>query len=402
MIHAPIPINDKERVQELHDMDILDTLEDDNFTDIVQLASKICQTPISLISLVDSSRQWFKAKIGVTDTETPRNISFCGHAILHDNDFFEVPDALKDIRFFDNPLVISDPNIRFYAGVQLTTKKGYNIGMLCVNDTKPNKLTPGQIFALKVLGNHVAKMLDLRITKKQSEEKSKKIESQNEILRKMLSIIAHDVRGPIGSLLNIFEMSEAKMIDEASKNELLKMSKAQVESILHLLNNLVGWGVANIENKVTNKVKSPLKDLVDQEISLLQLSATLKENTLSNLVNKDVVLPVENDMMQFIVRNLLTNANKFTSKGKIVVYSDKTEDHYTLTFNDTGKGMDEETIQTLLENNKIITTPGTHNEKGSGLGFKLIKEFVENVGGSINIVSELGKGTSISLNFPLN
>ncbi len=401
MIQAPIPINDKERVQELIDLDILDSLEDDNFTDIVQLASKICNTPISLISLVDYSRQWFKAKVGITDSETARNISFCGHAILHDNDFFEVPDALKDIRFVDNPLVVSEPNIRFYAGVQLTTKKGYKIGMLCVNDTKPNKLTADQIFALKVLGNHVAKMLDLRITKKQSEAKSKRIESQNEVLRKMLSIIAHDVRGPIASLLKVLEMGEAKIIDEQSKNELLSMSKAQVESILHLLNNLVGWGIAKIENKENTHLTCNVKDIVDEEIRLLNLTATLKENTITNLVSKDLILPIENDMLQFIVRNLLTNANKFTSRGKIFVYSDKTDQHYKLIFNDTGKGMDKATIHTLLEKNNLISTPGTDNEKGSGLGFKLIKEFMEDAGGNIEIISETDKGTSISLNFPL-
>lgn len=172
MILATNPTNDTLRVADLHSLEILDTPPEDDFDDIVQLASTICNTPISLVSMVDQSRQWFKAKVGIEDTETARDISFCGHAILVDHYFFEIEDALKDTRFFDNPLVVKKPNIRFYAGVQLISKKGFKIGMLCVNDTKPNKLNQKQIFALRVLGNHVAKLIDLKITRKQSELKN--------------------------------------------------------------------------------------------------------------------------------------------------------------------------------------------------------------------------------------
>jgi signal transduction histidine kinase len=400
MIKAPIPANDKLRVQDLYELGILDTPEEDEFTDIVELASRICHTPISLISLVDYSRQWFKAKLGVTATETPRDISFCGHAIVIDNDFFEVPDAMKDIRFLDNPLVTGEPNIRYYAGVQLVSKKGFRIGMLCVNDTKPNKLTEEQIFALRVLGNHVAKLLDLRITKKQSEEKSKKIQSQNEVLQRMLSIIAHDVRGPIGSLKQIFELSEANMLDETSKQELLNLSKLQIDNILVLLNNLVDWGKIKIEEKETGNLLVKVKSTVDHEMTNISLAASLKKNTVVNLVDESVALKIDPDMLQFIIRNLLTNANKFTKEGRIVIYSDKDEAFTKLIVNDTGMGMTKLMVNNLLQNNNLMTTPGTNNEKGSGIGFKLIKEFMENIGGKIDISSEVDKGTSVNLYFP--
>ncbi len=401
MIKAPIPANDKLRVQDLYELGILDTPEEDEFTDIVELASRICKTPISLISLVDYSRQWFKSKVGVTATETPRDISFCGHAIVMDNDFFEVPDAMKDIRFLDNPLVTGEPNIRYYAGVQLVSKKGFRIGMLCVNDTKPNKLTEEQIFALRVLGNHVAKLLDLRITKKQSEEKSKKIQSQNEVLQRMLSIIAHDVRGPIGSLKQIFELSEANLLDEVSKKELLNLSKFQIDNILVLLNNLVEWGKIKIEEKKTGYVPVKIKPAIDHELTNISLAASLKNNQLVNLVDEAIALRIDADMLQFIIRNLLTNANKFTNEGKIVIYSDLDKQFLKLIVNDTGIGMTNLMIDNLLQNNNLTTTPGTNNEKGSGIGFKLIKEFMENIGGKIDVSSEVGKGTSVTLYFPV-
>ncbi len=400
MIKAPIPENDLIRVQNLYELGILDTPEEDEFTDIVELASKICNTPISLISLVDYSRQWFKAKVGVNATETPRDISFCGHAIVMDNDFFEVPDALKDIRFLDNPLVTGEPNIRYYAGVQLISKKGFHIGMLCVNDTKPNKLTEDQIFALKVLGSHVAKLLDLRITKKQSEEKSIKIESQNAVLRKMLSIIAHDIRGPIGSLKQIFEMSEAHLLDEKSEKELLHLSKYQIDNVLSLLNNMVEWGKIKIEGDQKKTSKVNLYEITESEIDHLVLASMLKDNSIKNLIDHQISLQIDPDMIRFVIRNLITNANKFTKNGEIILFSDIDDQYIKLTVNDTGMGMTQKVIETLLEKNTIITTLGTNNEKGSGIGFKLIKEFMENIGGRIEIYSEIGNGTSVTLYFP--
>ena len=400
MLKAPIPANDYLRVQNLHELGILDSPQEDEFTDIVQLASRICDAPISLISLVDYSRQWFKAKVGIDATETPRDISFCGHAILMDHDFFEVADALQDARFFDNPLVLSAPNIRFYAGVQLVSRKGFKIGMLCVNDTKPNKLNQEQIFALRVLGNHVAKLLDLRITRKQSDEKTRKIESQNEVLKKMLSIIAHDIRGPIGSLKTFFEMSKADLLEAETKEKLVNMSITQIDNTLGLLNNLVDWGNIQISRESSILEKVCIKGLVFEEINSIQLGAAIKNNQLVNLVSESLELNFDANMLKFIIRNLLTNANKYTKNGTITVYSDTNDPFEKIIVHDTGVGMSAANIEVLLQKDSIISTAGTSNEKGSGLGFKLIKDFMEKIGGWIDIKSSVGKGTSVILYFP--
>ena len=158
---APLPQHEARRLETLRRYDVLDFSPERDFDDLASIASQMCRTPIALITLIDADRQWFKAKIGLTASETPRDLAFCAHAILQP-DLFVVPDATADERFSANPLVTSEPNIRFYAGAPLVTSDGHAVGTICVIDRVPRELTVEQADGLRALSRQVVAQLELR------------------------------------------------------------------------------------------------------------------------------------------------------------------------------------------------------------------------------------------------
>ncbi len=157
------PSKEAARLAELQRLCVLDTLEEQAYDDITRMAADICGTPMAVISLIDDKRQWFKSRVGLQVSETPRELAFCAHAIQTPDRPFVVNDATKDARFEANPLVTGDPNIRFYAGAPLVTSNGHALGTVCVIDREPRDVTPEQLAQLQFMAQQVILMLEAHV-----------------------------------------------------------------------------------------------------------------------------------------------------------------------------------------------------------------------------------------------
>lgn len=392
MIKASVPVNEKERLADLYRYDILDTAAEQEFDELIVLASQICNAPVSLISLLDADRQWFKARIGMEAGETPRDISFCSHGILN-GEIFIVPDALADIRFADNPMVTGKEGIRFYAGVPLRSAAGNNLGMLCIKDTVPRNLTAEQQQALMILGRQVVKQLELRL-------KNKELERITEAQKRIISIMAHDVRSPLSSIAGLFNLYENKIIDSQRFNDFLQIAAAQLTGTMGLLDNLVEWGRIQLEPASITTAPVNLKDEVQKLFNSVTVQASLKGNSLVNQVSGIIQVTIDEHILQFILRNLVNNANKFTEKGSITIDAFTNRNKVRIQVADTGIGMPPRMQERLFLNKEKHSRRGTQNESGSGLGLVLVKEFIEKAGGRIGVESREGKGSVFTIELP--
>lgn len=389
---APIPEDERARLQALREYAILDTEMETIYEEIVGLASFICDTPISSITLIDENRQWFKAQIGLEDSETPRDVAFCAHAILQ-NDIMVVKDAALDFRFYDNPLVKKKPDIRFYAGMPLITPEGFKIGTLCVIDTKPKELTVKQNFALRVLGNQVINLFELR-------KKNAALEKSHAMYNRLLSIIGHDLRGPVNSIDGLLLLAEKYNLTPDEYQELIPRMRQMLDTTNNLLLNLLHWAKSQIEGKSIAKEGLPLKSISQSILDAHAQLFKIKNNTIVNNIDEAHHVLADRNMTEFVFRNLLLNSNKFTSNGVITLSSKSANGKIECVITDTGFGITDDIQSKIFSWGNKERSDGTSGEKGSGLGLPMCKEFIEQQGGELKLSTEINKGTSFYFTLP--
>ncbi len=392
---ALIPENEQARIQALLRYEVLDTEPEAAYDDFVKLASYICQTPIALISLVDPTRQWFKAQVGCPATETFRDIAFCAHAI-HQSDVFVVPDTLADPRFVDNPLVTGDPHIRFYAGAPLITPEGLAIGTLCAIDREPRILSPEQLSALQTLARQVVAQLELR---RLTKELQQVLESKN----KLFHILSHDLRSPFNGIL-AFSRTLVEEGETLTKDEIQDFSQTvltSAEQFMQLIDNLLQstrFELGALEYQPTNIA---IDTVVGNVQALLKGNATQKMVDLIYEPHPEVEVFADSTMLHSIFQNLIGNAIKFTpAKGTVTVEVFDQGELIQVSVIDTGVGVPSEMVAGLFELKAHRSTDGTSGEKGTGLGLLLCKDLVEKQGGRLWVDSVVSHGTSFHFMLP--
>ena len=394
------------RLKKLDILDIIDTSPEKEFDDITKLAAQICQKPVAHISFIGADQLFYKAKVGFDQDSMDRDISFCNHLIVHD-EMMEIPDTLLDARFKKNILVLEPPHIRFYAGFPIKIDN-YTVGALCVLDCAAGKLTKEQMFAMNVLSNQVIKLLELRLTNKEIIQRILDSQHQQEHLQalvlsqgKILSYVAHDVRNPLASLRSIIDLSDQKLLSELEEEQVRGLLKKQLDATLDTLTNVIEWGEAQLKRQIPHIRPVDLFKLVTKKIKNFEVAVLAKKNTLQHNIEPGLQVVADEYMLRFILRNLLTNANKFTSNGNIVISATRHANNVLIQVKDNGIGINDQIFKKLFDPANLVSSPGTENEKGTGMGLLLVKEFIEKLGGKLEVTSKPGKGSEFSFWLPI-
>ncbi|SFR82607.1 GAF domain-containing sensor histidine kinase [Maribacter stanieri] len=438
MIKAKIHEREKERLALLQSYSILDTLPEKDYDNLTKLAAEICQTPISLITLLDDKRQWFKSHYGLEVSETPIEDAFCAHAITGNDPIFITKDAREDNRFHKNPLVTGEPNIVFYAGIPLKNANGLPLGTLCVIDDKPRTLTESQKESLNVLSEQVINLLELRKNKlelerahkklkkfskklerkvfqrtNQLEIKTIKLELINNDLESFNHICSHDLQEPLRKIqMFISQVSDTEFdnLSEEGKHKLerIDLSAARMRN---LIQDLLAYGsTETIDNSLTTV---SLKKLVDEVKDVL--SEELKEHKTVLRVQKDCEITVRPIQFKQLLFNLFTNAIKFSKRedkpvikvsGKIVEGSDypelelAEEKRYSrILVSDNGIGFDQKYERKVFEIFQRLHSDEEY--QGTGIGLAIVKRIITTHNGQIRVESSLGNGATFEIFIPL-
>ncbi len=395
MITARLPENESLRLAELYEYNILDTTPEQEYDDITKIASDLCKMPISVISLIDKDRQWFKSRVGFNIGQTGRDISICAHTILTPNDMLEVVDTNYDERFNDNPCVINKPYIAYYAGIPLISTQGNAMGTLCVMDTKPNQLTEAQKLTLKALARVVMAHMELRRKNMLLAEKTQQLEQNNNDLSQFAHVVAHDIKSPCNSIhaaATILKQTYKDNIDDDG----MEMLNMMISTSMHA-SKMVD-GILSHTKKVNGAEIARTHFKFGDAINDLKALLTIPGNTALEVQNLDLELYTSKTIIVQILLNLCTNAIKHNDKtqARITLSADKTEDGYLFSVKDNGPGIPEKEHDNIFELFRTLETSGV-DSKGHGIGLATVKRLIEKLNGSIEINSELGKGCEFKI-----
>lgn len=391
---APKPSDERLRLAELRRYAVLDTPAEERFDRLTRLASRLLDVPISLVSLVDADRQWFKSRVGLDATETPRDLAFCAHAIL-DSQPLVINDALADARFADNPLVTADPNIKFYAGAPLISPSGHRLGTLCAIDRQPRTLRPDQLSLLTDLAAIAVDELELSAALAKATEHVEALKQRNDDLDAFVSAVSHDLRGPIRRIRTLCELigEESAQQDPELLEHVILSATAADTLLVNLRDFFEAKRVpATVQCDAEEALASARDALADK---IQHTGATVDSGALPRLT-----MPA--GLLTSLFTNLIDNAVKYCGERtpRVMVSCRRADTHWEFTVADNGLGIANEDHARIFE--PLTRVHATVGADGSGLGLAICARIVANCGGTIGVTSTLGRGSTFTFTIPVS
>lgn len=390
-------INEERRLFRLHQYQILDTGTEKAFEDLAHLAAELCETPLAAISLVDSTRQWFKARVGFSISETQREVSFCNHTIRQTH-LVEFKDVHKDDRFRHFPFVVEAPNVRFYAAMPLISSDGEAVGSICVMDTKVRELNATQRYSLEKLGRQVIYLLELRYQILALEEAYEESQKALKAKAELLGFMSHEFRTPLSGMLGMVQCLRQHSLGP-EQQELVSTIQFSAESLLSITNDILDNSKLNAHKLELEKVDFNLEETLKQMCSFFSVGARQKGLYFQTAVYEKIPL-VKGDPLRVrqVLTNLLGNAVKFTDSGSVKLEVSpvmETENYITLKFKvkDTGIGITAEQQKIIFDEYRQASTDISRKFGGTGLGLSITKNLLRLMESEIQVKSEPNHGS---------
>lgn len=392
-----IPANESERLASLFKLDLDYTALDNTFKDLSFLAAKITGTEISLISFIDSYTQWIVSRFGLDIYQTPIDDTVCQFT-LGEEDHLEIEDLSKDQRFISKDFIGDPMNLKYYLGIPLKSKEGFNIGSLCVIDNKLHgKLSEEKIEQLKIIARQIISRINDASSIKSLQDQ---LRSQTDAYKK----VAHDIRGPIGGIIGLADMITGDL-NEYPKDELqniIGMMGKSGQSVLDLADEILKSTLEklNSNTEVFNLriFKEKLDKLYQPQAFNKQINLKIESNIAFDTIS------IKKDKLMQISGNLISNAIKFTPNGGNIevlldLFLETDKKTLILEVRDSGTGIGQEAIDEILKGT-AESSDGTLGEKGYGFGLPMVRRLLDELNGTMNIESKIGQGSTFQIRIP--
>jgi signal transduction histidine kinase len=417
-VPAPLPADEADRLAELWNLHILDTPPEERFDRVTRLARQVFDVPVSLVSLIDADRQWFKSNVGLDIRETSRDLSFCAHAILGDRPLV-IEDARNDPRFARHPFVVGEPHVRAYLGMPIHGPRGARLGTLCIVDFRPRQFTPADLEHLRDLAAIVENELwavelnaALTSAREAEAERDKATDALKEAVSELqrlnqaksvfLSIVSHELRTSLSGIRGFSELIEEDTLTPEKRRTYAQEISGAAQRLTRMVDELLD--LDRIESGKLELALAPvsLNEVVQQAAAMVGPSLGRRTLRLDLPPEAPVVLG-DQDRLIRVVLNLLTNATKYTPDGGVLVAGAAVEgDRAHVWITDDGPGIAPEALERIFDRYERVGDGQRRGIVGTGLGLPIARHLVRLHGGRLWAESEVGQGATFHVVLPLH
>jgi K+-sensing histidine kinase KdpD len=393
-----LTIEERERLEILKSYEILDSAPEIDYDNITFLASKICNSPIASITLIDEDRVWVKSKVGFENYDDSRETSFCSLAFSKPTDTVVIPNIKDNPDFNEMSLHNGFETGGFYASVALKDPAGYTLGVLCVADHVSKEISEDQIKSLKILGDKVCKLLEMRKHNLRLNESNQLLALKYSELERFANVVSHDIKSPLNNIISLIMLLRENGTEKFSdaENEYLDYLTASSYQLRDYVDGLLNYYKGDTVNLLDTE-EIVLSEILNKIISILDPKGEYN----FKIPEKSITIKSNKPAIEQILLNLISNGIKYNEKKPVCieVNCDESENQTILSVKDNGNGIDKDNLDTIFSFFTTLKKRDRFGNYGTGIGLATVKKITENLHGKIEVKSVINEGSEFTIRF---